>query len=72
MDESIKSLSGVGDTRAKYFERLGIHTVSELLRLYPRRYDDLGNIIDIADAGAHRGEKVTMYAKVCGVTPKKG
>lgn len=71
MDESIKSLSGVGDTRAKYFERLGIHTVSELLRLYPRRYDDLGNIIDIADAGAHRGEKVTMYAKVCGVITEK-
>ena len=50
----------------------GIHTVSELLRLYPRRYDDLGNIIDIADAGAHRGgEKVTMYAKVCGVITEK-
>lgn len=71
MDESIKSLPGVGDTRAKYFEKLKIHTVSELLRLYPRRYDDLGNIIDIADAGSHRGEKVTMYAKVCGVVTEK-
>jgi ATP-dependent DNA helicase RecG len=71
MDESIKSLPGVGDARAKYFEKLKIHTVSELLRLYPRRYDDLGNIIDIADAGSHRGEKVTMYAKVCGVITEK-
>lgn len=71
MDESIKSLPGVGDARAKYFEKLKIHTVSELLRLYPRRYDDIGNIIDIADAGSHRGEKVTMYAKVCGVITEK-
>lgn len=71
MDESIKSLPDVGDARAKYFEKLKIHTVSELLRLYPRRYDDIGNIIDIADAGSHRGEKVTMYAKVCGVITEK-
>lgn len=71
MDESIKSLPGVGDARAKYFEKLKIRTVSELLRLYPRRYDDLSNIIDIADAGSHRGEKVTMYAKVCGVITEK-
>ena len=71
MDERIKSLPGVGDARAKSFEKLKIHTVSELLRLYPRRYDDLGNIIDIADAGSHRGEKVTMYAKVCGVITEK-
>ena len=71
MDESIKSLPGVGDARAKNFEKLKIHPVSELLRLYPRRYDDLGNIIDIADAGSHRGEKVTMYAKVCGVITEK-
>lgn len=71
MDESIKSLPGVGNARAKYFEKLKIHTVSELLRLYPRRYDDIGNIIDIADAGSHRGEKVTMYAKVCGVITEK-
>lgn len=71
MSESIKVLSGVGPARAEYFEKLGVKTVNDLLRLYPRRYEDIGNIIDIAKLCAHRGEKVTLRGTVCGAVTEK-
>ncbi|ACC97762.1 ATP-dependent DNA helicase RecG [Elusimicrobium minutum Pei191] len=36
----IKFLKGVGPARAAMFERLGINTVSDILRYYPRTYQD--------------------------------
>ena len=65
MDKSITSVAGVGKTRAQYFEKLGVSTVSELLSLYPRRYEDVGNVIDICDLARHRGAKVTVRGSVC-------
>ena len=37
--EPITSLKGIGEKTGKLFERLGIHTVDELLEYYPRTYD---------------------------------
>lgn len=72
MDKGITALSGVGSARAKHFEKLGIHTIEELLRHYPRGYEDIGNIIDIADMSVSRGMKVTLFATVCGrITEKR-
>lgn len=72
MDKGITALSGVGSARAKYFENLGIHTAGELLRHYPRGYEDIGNIIDIADMSVSRGMKITLFAAVCGrITEKR-
>ena len=36
--ESICSLKGIGDKTAKLFEKLGIHTIEELIHDYPRAY----------------------------------
>lgn len=65
MDKNIRSLKGVGEKRAQCFEKLGVTTVSQLTRLLPRRYEDLGNITDISELAAHRGEKVSVVATVC-------
>lgn len=43
-DTDIRYVKGVGEKRAKLFEKLGVQTVSELLHLYPRHYRDLTNL----------------------------
>ena len=40
LDDNIQYLKGVGPAFAKKFEKLGIHTVRDLLLHYPRRYID--------------------------------
>src|SRR3989339_2281414 len=37
-DTPVQYLKGVGPTKAKIFEELGVHTVAELLEYYPRDY----------------------------------
>jgi ATP-dependent DNA helicase RecG len=46
----IQYLKGVGPKRAALYERLGIRTVEELLRFYPRAYEDYSSPIPIAKA----------------------
>ena len=64
MDKSIRYLKGVGEKRAKLLEKLDVFTVGDLVRLLPRRYEDLGNVVDISELAAHRGEKVSVVATV--------
>ena len=44
MDTKIKKLYGVGEVRAAAYGRLGVATVGDLLRHYPRGYEDRGDI----------------------------
>ena len=46
-EKKIETLYGVGAKRAELFRRLGIDTVGELLRFYPRTYEDYTNPVDI-------------------------
>lgn len=46
----IQYLKGVGEKRARLFERLGAPTVGALLRLYPRGYEDWTSPLPIASA----------------------
>lgn len=39
LQDSIRTIKGVGEQAEKLFAKLGIHTVEDLLRLYPRSYD---------------------------------
>lgn len=43
----IETVKGVGKVRADGFRSLGISTVGELLRFYPRAYEDWSNILPI-------------------------
>ncbi len=49
MEDSIQYIKGVGEKRAKIFERLGIKTVSDLLYHLPRDYEDRSAVKDICD-----------------------
>ena len=37
----IQDLKGVGEKRARLFQKLGVFSVGALLRFYPRAYEDL-------------------------------
>ena len=47
---SLLELPGVGPARAKGLERLGLRTVEDLLRYYPRSYEDRRQMSTIASA----------------------
>jgi len=49
-DRPIQFVKGVGEKRAALFHRLGVHTVHDLLHLYPRQYEDWSRVMMIADA----------------------
>ena len=46
--DDIKYIKGVGEARATGFRSLGVSTVGELLRFYPRAYEDWSKIMPIS------------------------
>ncbi len=63
---NIKYLKGVGEKRAKLLEKLGIFTVGDLLRYYPRGYRNWADYVEIKDAVI--GETCCIKA-IAGRTP---
>lgn len=53
----ITALPGIGEEKAKLFKKLNIDSVGQLIRFYPRDYDDLTHITKICDI---REEKKTV------------
>ncbi|WP_099205483.1 ATP-dependent DNA helicase RecG [Scatolibacter rhodanostii] len=49
----IDTLKGVGKKRAELFAKLGVPTVGDLLRFYPRTYEDWSQTIDIEETVAN-------------------
>lgn len=49
-DQNIRNLKGVGEKRARLFEKLGAPTIGALLRFYPRTYEDMSHPFRIHDA----------------------
>ncbi len=46
-EKDISTLKGVGPKRAALFQKLGVPTVGDLLRLYPRTYEDWRDTVPI-------------------------
>ena len=46
----ITELPKIGPKTATLYERLGVHSVGELIRMYPRTYEDLSNPVSISEA----------------------
>ncbi len=58
----IEKLRGVGKKRAEQFQKLGVHSVGELLNFYPRAYEDWSDITEILDVSD--GETVCIKAEI--------
>lgn len=61
-DTSVRYIKGVGEKMAAAFARLHIHTVEDLLRHFPRAYEDWSQVVRIADAPV--GESCCVRATV--------
>jgi ATP-dependent DNA helicase RecG len=62
LESPIQYLPGVGPTRAKLFEKLGLNTVYDILYFFPREYLDISTIDPITSLRA--GEKATILGRV--------
>lgn len=71
MNTPIKQLYGIGPSREKLLLKLGIKTFGDLLRCYPRRYEDRSVVIPIDEAVMHRGETISIVAKVVGIPEER-
>jgi ATP-dependent DNA helicase RecG len=60
LDEPVKAL--LGNKTAVPLDKLGVRTVGDLLRHYPRRYDRRGDLTDLASLRV--GDEVTVLAEV--------
>ena len=61
IEDKVQFVKGVGPARAEMFARLGVETVRDLLQLFPRDYEDLGDVRTIAQL--QHGEKQTVVAR---------
>ncbi len=59
----------IGGATAKALAEMELHTVGDLLRHYPRRYAQRGELTKLSDL--EEGEHVTVYARIASVTTKK-
>lgn len=66
LNDSVRSLSGIGPKKAALLEKLGIRTLRDALECYPRDYDDRTRIVPIA--ALVEGERACVRA-VVGSTP---
>ncbi|GGI06438.1 ATP-dependent DNA helicase RecG [Egicoccus halophilus] len=63
LDDRVDALPGVGaKARGALEESFGIRTVRDLLEHYPRRYQDAGEVLDLAEVRA--GEPATLIGEV--------
>jgi ATP-dependent DNA helicase RecG len=67
LDDNLESVLG-GKTAKALATALNLHTVGDLLRHYPRRYAERGELADVA--GLEIGEHATVLAKVERVTKR--
>ena len=58
--KKIEDLKGIGAKRAEQFHNLGIYSVGQLLRYYPRNYEDWSTPTPISEAPY--GENVCIKA----------
>lgn len=58
----VRYIKGVGEQKAKALEKLGIHTLQDLISYFPRAYDDRRGIVKIKDL--QDGESACVEAMV--------
>ena len=59
--DSIRSIKGIGEKTQALFGKLGIETIGDLLRYYPRDYDEYKAPIAVTEI--KEGEKLCCFRK---------
>jgi len=69
LDSPVSSLTGIGPIQSKRLAKLGVHTVRDLLYLFPRRYVDYSTIKTINQL--RYGEEVTIMGNIWDVRSRE-
>ena len=67
---NIRELKGIGETTQKLFHKIGIETVGDLIRYYPKGFDIYEEPVPIAEAG--EGTVVTVTGAIFGKVQVSG
>lgn len=62
MEQAVASLKGVGESRARAFEKQGVHTLRDLLYYLPRDYEDYSTLSDIP--ALRHGQQAALRLRV--------
>ena len=65
LHQSVQFLKGVGPKRSEVLEKLGIHTIQDMLYYFPRDYKDRTRIQKISEAKI--GAEITIQGKVLAI-----
>ena len=65
LNTGVRFVKGIGEQRAKALEKLGIHTLRDLISWFPRRYEDRSETRRVADLIP--GETACVAAMVAAV-----
>ncbi|MSU76432.1 ATP-dependent DNA helicase RecG [Patescibacteria group bacterium] len=75
LDTPVEELAGVGPVYVRRLKRVEIETVRDLLRYFPRRYDDLRDVKTLDEISRFGelpiGERVTLKAKIISVNSRR-
>eukprot|EP01080_Neovahlkampfia_damariscottae_P002906 gene2906-4749_t len=61
VEENIGSLSKIGPKRVEAFNSIGVNTIEDIIKYYPRDYVDMTEIISISDISDHHDGKVVSF-----------
>lgn len=67
---NIRELKGIGEKTQKLFHKIGIETVGDLIRYYPKGFDIYEEPVPIAEAG--EGTVVTVTGAIFGKVQVSG
>lgn len=62
LNKNIQYIKGVGPARVKLLNKLGIHTLNDVINYYPRTYEDRSKTKKLSDV--YDGEEILIIAKV--------
>ena len=62
--DSIRTIKGIGEKTEKLLGKLGIFTVGDFLRYYPRDYDEYQEPVEISQALP--GKKAAVFVRLSG------
>lgn len=66
-DFDIQYIKGVGEKKARLFNKLGIYSVADLISFYPRKYEDWSNPVTVLQSQ----EDTPVFIKATMITPVK-
>ncbi len=71
IDDGIITVKGIGDKTASLYSKLGINTIGDLIRYYPRTYKTYSQPVPVSEAA--EGETVAVLCKIVTfIETKKG